>query len=227
MPINIVCTGCKKRFAVSEKFAGQEGPCPQCKTIIQIPALDEQVVVHAPEDAMPKDSKGAAVIAPILREETRFSSTAAIFIGLSVIVTFGLAIFVGRWSGDEGVPTLLQGIAALALAPLVVVAGYSFLRNDEFEPYRGQDLWLRAAACGAAYAFLWGIYAWALYVLEIEEIATYQLVFVMPALVAAGAFVAFASLDLDYSTGLLHYGLYLIITILLRIVAGLPAIAGM
>jgi phage FluMu protein Com len=62
MAISIVCTGCKKRFSVSEKFAGLKGPCPNCKTVIQIPAKGDEVVIHAPEAAGPKDSKGAAVI---------------------------------------------------------------------------------------------------------------------------------------------------------------------
>ena len=227
MPINVVCPGCKKRFSVSEKFAGQEGPCPQCKTVIQIPSLEEQVVVHAPEPSGPTDSKGAVITAPILREESRFSTTAAVLIGGSVLLLFVIAYFAGRSYGEAGVPWYLQGTAAVILAPLLAVAGYSFLRNDELEPYRGQELWIRALACGVAYAFLWGIYAWILWVLEIEQIEPYQLIFVLPPMVLAGAFVAFASLDLDYSTGLLHYGLYLIVTVALRLAAGMPAIAGL
>src|SRR5687767_12012160 len=139
MPISVVCTGCKKRFSVSEKFAGQKGPCPQCKTIIQIPTKADEVVIHAPEGAGPKDSKGGAVIKPILREETRFNPKIAIGIGVAVI-----AIFIAAWvigssypaptkGGPRNVPLFWKAIAALALGPTLAFSAYSFLRNDEFE----------------------------------------------------------------------------------------------
>src|SRR6185436_17408582 len=88
MPISVVCPGCKKRFSVSEKFAGQKGPCPSCKAVIQIPDKAEEVVIHAPEEAGPKDSKGKTVLKPILREETRFDPKIAIGIAVAVIAVF-------------------------------------------------------------------------------------------------------------------------------------------
>jgi hypothetical protein len=222
MPINVVCPGCKKRFSVSEKFAGQQGPCPKCKTVIQIPALEEQVVVHAPEDALPKDSKGRSVVMPVLREESRFSLQFAVLIGFGVLLLFGLAAIVGRSYEQANVPIFLQGLAALALGPALAMAGYSFLRNDELQPYSGPELWLRAGACGVAYAVLWGAYAWIQYMWEIDFDVTW-LVYVVPPLILAGGFVAFASLDLDYLSGLMHYGLYLLVTVLLRLSAGMTA----
>ena len=220
MPINVVCSGCKKRFSVNEKFAGQQGPCPNCKAVITIPALEDQVVVHAPDTAgAVKDSEGKAVIAPVLREEARFSAKIAVGIVVGIIVVFVLAAIMGR-SSAEGVPIVLQGLAALALAPMIVYGGYSFLRNDELEPYSGSELWLRVIACAVAYAFLWGAYAWVQWVLEID-ISVTQLVFVVPPVVLVGGFAAFASLDLDYTSGLIHYSLYLIVTVLLRVTAGM------
>ena len=50
----------------------------------------------------------------------------------------------------------------------------------------------------------------------------WQMVFTIPALVAAGAFASFASLDLDYTSACFHYGLYLLVTVLLRLVMGMP-----
>ena len=60
MPISVVCPSCKARFNVSEKFAGQKGPCPKCKQPIVIPAVQEEVKVHVPEQFQSggKDSKG-------------------------------------------------------------------------------------------------------------------------------------------------------------------------
>ena len=80
MPISVVCPSCKARFSVSEKFAGKKGPCPKCKTVITVPeAVAEEVKIHEPEQFASggKDSKGRAVLKPILREETKLQPTVA------------------------------------------------------------------------------------------------------------------------------------------------------
>jgi len=206
MPINVVCPGCQKRFKVSEKFAGKEGPCPQCKEKIKIPELAEDIVVHAPEDAGPKDSKGRSVSKPILREDTKFSPMIAIAIGVAVIVVIVLAITL-RGNAHP----LILALGALGLAPPIVLGGYSFLRNDELEPYTGKELWIRVASCSAAYAFLWGIYWWFPSAIGLE-LQINAMVFVLPPLVMAGGLAAFASFDLEFSMGMLHYGFYLLLT---------------
>jgi hypothetical protein len=230
MALSVVCPGCKKRFTVSEKFAGQKGPCPQCKTVIEIPKEQAEVVIHAPEAAGPKDSKGTAVLKPILREETRFDAKWAGAIAGAVVVMFIVAWIVGssykpKEKGKKAeIPWVLQAAAALALAPPLALAGYTFLRNDELEPFRGQELIIRVLSCGAVYAALWGIYAlvpWALGMDKSFEL--FQLSYVVPPFVLIGAFAAYASLELDFLTGLMHYGLYLIVTVLLRVVAGMSA----
>lgn len=220
MSINVVCPGCKKRFAVSDKFAGQQGPCPSCKTVITIPDKDDEVVVHTPDDvAAPRDSEGKQILEPIMREEAKFSPKLAVGAAIGVVGVFILAAIIGR-SNEEDVPLFLQGITAVVLAPVIVVAGYSFLRDDELEPFRGMELMMRAGACAVAYAFIWGAYAWVQAVLEIDVTAS-QLVFVAPAALFVGAFAAFASLDLDFLSGMVHYGMYLIVTVLLRWAAGM------
>ena len=37
MAIQVLCSGCGSRFAVSDRFAGKTGPCPKCKKPITIP----------------------------------------------------------------------------------------------------------------------------------------------------------------------------------------------
>lgn len=71
MPIAVICPGCKTTFRVSDKFAGQKGPCPKCKTIIEIPKPAGELRLEEPETAaaVPKDAKGRSILQPIRRQE--------------------------------------------------------------------------------------------------------------------------------------------------------------
>jgi hypothetical protein len=223
MPIQVICPGCHKRFAVSDKFAGQKGPCPHCKTVIQIPEKSEEVVVHAPDDFGPKDAKGTGVLKPIARKEAKFSTTTAILIGVAVITVVVLAFVLRSTKG----PTLywILGSGAVLLGPPLALAGYLFLRNDELEPHRGRSLLVRALICGLAYAALWGLYALGIQlVYDGESLEMYSLLFVAPVFVAIGGGIAFATLDLDYGSGLMHYAFYLVTTIILQMIMGLQLI---
>lgn len=224
MPLTIVCPGCKKRFTVSEKFAGQKGPCPKCKVEITIPAVGDEIVIHAPDSGTLKDSKGRSVSKPILREETKFSPKIAAGIAAAVIVVLILAIILKRGPDDDPIPAIIPILGALLFAPPIVLGGYTFLQNDELEPYAGTDLWIRVASCGAAYAFIWGAF-WFLSS-QLGPFNVTQLVFILPPLVFAGAFAAYASLDLDYMMGLVHYGFYLLVTGGLALFIGIEMFAS-
>ena len=210
VPLTVVCPGCKKRFTVSEKFAGQKGPCPKCKQEITIPALGDEVVVHAPETGTLKDSKGRSVSKPILREETSFSPKIAVGIGAAVLVVLILAVILRRGPDSDPLPAIIPILGAILLAPPLVIGGYTFLRSDELEPYDGMDLLIRGASCSASYAFLWGAY-WFLSA-QLGPFGFTQVAMITPVLVFAGGFAAFASLDLDYLMGLVHYAFYLLVT---------------
>jgi hypothetical protein len=43
-------------------------------------------------------------------------------------------------------------------------------------------------------------------------------VVIVALMIVGGAGVAFVSLDLDFGSGLFHYGLYLLVTVLLRLI---------
>jgi hypothetical protein len=232
MPISVVCPGCKKRFSVSDKFAGQKGPCPQCKTVIQIPSKEEEVVIHAPEGAGPKDSKGTAVLKPILREETRFNPKIAVGIAVGVVVIFIAAWVIGSSykpdpatkNAPHQIPLFWKALAALALAPPLVFSAYTFLRNDEFEPYRGRELWIRVLACGTVYAVLWAVFGYLPSWIGMKKgFEVFELMYVVPPFIAAGAFAAYVSFELEMMMCVLHFVLYLIVTVLLRVTAGMNA----
>lgn len=245
MPIDVTCTGCKARFQVSDKFAGKQGPCPKCKAVIQVPEKSAQVVVHAPEVTGPKDSKGKAVLKPITRKDTRLTPLLLVSLIGSVALVLGGAIalrfmyplpppekptpgVVARKAvkpAERPVPTAFLALGALILAPPLSWAGYSFLRDDELEPLSGKELLTRTMICSATYATLWAIYLLVkmLALGGVSPDATTMLWLVPPFVVAGGA-VGYACFNLTYSVGLVHYGFYLVCTVLLRLVIGLSAL---
>lgn len=223
MPISVLCPSCHSRFQVSEKFAGQTGPCPKCKQPIKIPAKSEEVVIHAPDEFGPKDVTGRAVLKPIEREETSISMVAIVGIIASALACLVLAFFVGRmYSGSpDGVPMVFLAIGAVALGPPLAAGCYGLFRDAELAPYRGGALMVRSLICGLVYAALWGVYWFVKTNVLGGEVEMFHVVFIAPALIAVGGGVPTVSLDLDYTNGMLHYGVYLITTGLLRLLMGL------
>jgi predicted Zn finger-like uncharacterized protein len=220
MPISVVCPSCKARFSVSEKFAGKKGPCPKCKTVITVPdAPAEDVTIHAPEQFAGggKDSKGRPVLKPIARSETKLTPLEIVGIVGAIVVTLAVA-FVLRLVPNK-LPVVIAGLAIIS-GPLVF-AGYTFLRDDELEPYRGRSLLLRAALCALAYALLWAVYT-PLPMYGIISGDPWPWLFVAPVFIAAGAGAAWACLDLDFGSAAMHYCFYVVVTLLLRAALGLP-----
>jgi predicted Zn finger-like uncharacterized protein len=228
MAINITCPGCHTRFKVSDQYAGKEGPCPKCKTKIKIPGKSDEVVIHAPEEYEGlKDSSGQSVLKPISRKEAKLSPQLIIGIVGGVLMLLLVAFIVGRACRQDGVPVFLLGVGAVLLAPALVFGGYTFLRDDELQPHRGMSLWVRVGICSAVYAALWAVYAIVVYsLLPHDNPAVWHLVVIVPAMFLAGAGVANVSLDLEFTSGLFHYGMYLAATVLLRLVMGLHAFGG-
>ena len=229
MPINVTCPKCQKRFKVSDKFAGQKGPCPQCKTVITVPKLEEQVVIHAPEPTGPKDSKGKAVLQPIFREETKFSPVLTVVIIAATLLTLMIALVLRFNIDPTSPPQLILLLGALALGPPLAAAGYTFLRDFELAPFRGMELWIRAAICGGIYALLWGVF-WGLhmYLYQGEPLTMADdmpfLAIVIGGMIGTGGAAGHFTFDLEYLNGVMHYGFYLGVCILLKLVMGLGAI---
>jgi hypothetical protein len=221
MPISVVCPGCKARFNVSDKFAGKKGPCPKCKTVLIVPAPAEEVKIHVPEEYASggKDSKGRAVGKPIPRTETKLQPV--IITAIVAVVLGSLGICLAARGLNDKTALIIVGLACLS--PAVAVAGYSFLREEELEPYRGAELWIRATICGVVYAILWGIY---LYIRPYLPGELYQWLLVAPPIIGVGALAALATFDLDYGSGALHYCFYLLMTLILASAMGLAPLSA-
>ena len=158
MPITVVCPGCLKRFQVGDQFAGKRGPCPNCKTIIDIPK--EQVVIHAPEEFVSggKTVKGRAILKPITRINTDFKTRDMIIGAVCAVVVVAVCAILGR--SDVGLSLATRnmiGILGLLLVTFpLCLFGHQLLREgDDLETLSGSDLYKKTAICGAIFAVCW------------------------------------------------------------------------
>lgn len=209
MSIRVTCTKCHTRFNVSDKFAGKEGPCPKCKTVIRVPDKSEEVVIAAPKASGPLDSTGRPVLKPISRKETILSGVQITLIVAS-IVGFLIAALVLRIMITEPAdfPYWLLGLSAFAIAPALVYVAYAFLRNQELAPFLGQELWVRVMICSAIYALAWLAMPLGQYAFDGNyEIGSYVLAGIV--MFGLGGVTGMFCFDLDYVMGTVHYGLYL------------------
>jgi len=110
MPISVTCPGCKATFNVSDKFAGKQGPCPKCKTVISIPKLDaakpkEEVKIFGPDEGPPgaagapgqKTATGRPTFKPLERQNLKLTPLLGGSVVAAIIVMFALAYFLGTY----------------------------------------------------------------------------------------------------------------------------------
>lgn len=225
MAIRVTCPKCHTRFNVSDKFAGQTGPCPKCKTKIKVPKKTEQVVIAEPEIG-PKDSKGRRILDPIRRKDTKLSSVHITLIACGVVGFLLCALVLNIMVPDKSTISIwILAVSALLIAPPIAYAAYTFLRDQELGSFFGKELWVRVLACGAIYALLWlamplGKFAFS----DSYELGSWVLALVL--MLGIGAGTAMLSLDFSYLTGMLHYGMYLGLCIVGRLLAGIGALPG-
>jgi hypothetical protein len=231
MPINVTCPGCFTKFTVADKFAGQKGPCKKCKTVIEIPKLEDQIVIHAPEhsEAGAKGAGGRHALKTYKRQDTKFQPLVfAVVIG--VVLVMLLVAVVLRGQAEK--PTWLLALAAVVLGPVVAWASYTFLRDDELEGYTGTNLWLRALGAGLVYALTWGIFVflgglWFGDDAIAKGLEIWQMLVLFVPVVAVGTMAAYVAFDLDPGSGFFSWAMFFGVTVLLRLVIGLSAIPGL
>ena len=217
MSILVICPHCSSKFNVSEKFAGRKGPCPKCKGTITVPNPDD-VKIHMPADAGPKDVKGRPVTKPLARKETKLSTVQLVALVGGVLTVIVVAWLLGR-TIDLSAQPLMAGAALLVVSPPIVWLGYELLHNDELEPYRGRSLWIRVSICSVLHAGLWGVFA----LVPADFVANgWAWMGIAPPFLAAGTTASFATLDLDVENSFFHYCFYLLITMVLRWLPGFP-----
>ncbi len=219
MSIQVICPGCHSRFKVSDKFAGRSGACPKCKGKIDVPAADQQVEVHAPEEFSGggRGASGKLALKPIARIETKITPVAIVAIVGSVL---GVGIVTWLAGGILRDQILFRAAGLLLISPPMAIAGYTFLRDDELQPHGGRSLYLRAALCGLGYTVLWGVFGYVADTTLTGEV--WEWIVVAPPFLVIGALCALACFDLDFGSGFFHYSFYLVLTMGLRWAAGMP-----
>ena len=230
MSIVISCPGCKKSFKVDDKFAGKTGPCPNCKIKITVPAKGPEVVVHEPEvfGGGGRSTTGKLVLKPIDRQPLQVRPLTWAIIGGGAVAAVAYALMVRYMAPESGsqrsifdLQSLLSGLGLLLLAPPLAVAAYAFLHNDELEPYRGLELWIRAGICGLVYAILWAGFAYIrIAVFKGETIPMPIWFFLVPPFFVVGSMAGKYALDLETTNGFFHYAFYVAVTVLLGAIAG-------
>jgi hypothetical protein len=227
MPIQVTCPSCLKRFQVSDKFAGKTGPCPNCKKQIKVPDKDEEVVIHEQEDGAPKDRVGTSVLKPLERTETDVTRKGMLITGGAILAAVAFSIGF-RFTG--GAPIWAVVVGAILLAPPLVSAGYSFVRDSELAPYVGEELRNRVLILSAIFSALWLLYAFVPgYVTETDSAAEMSFLafgIIFSIMLVIGAFASVGAFELEFLSGLAHAGLYLIATLVLALISGLTLAGG-
>jgi hypothetical protein len=221
MSILVVCPGCKKSFRFKDQFAGKSGRCSECKAIIHVPKKSEEVKIHGGEqfDRGGRDAAGQLVLKPIARKQVRFEPVVTAAVAGSTVCLLAVTWAAGKMELIQRF-WAVRAIGLLLVSPALVIAAYTFLRDDELEPYRGLPLLIRSAACAAAYAVLWALLAYVLDVVQPGiEIYLWMIIAIPP--LVLGSLAAWLSLDLEPTNGFFHYGFYLLVTMVLGWVGGL------
>jgi hypothetical protein len=138
-----------------------------------------------------------------------------------VLVVLAMALVLRLTAEKPGkIEPVLTILGSILLAPPLAFAGYTFLRDAELEPHRGIDQVLRLIAPAIVYPLLWGVYWMAFAYLNIQP-QLIHMMFVVPAMIGVGTLTAQASLDLEFGPAALHYTMYLVAMVLLRLLMGM------
>ncbi len=210
MAIDVICPGCHKRFQVSEQFAGKKGPCPGCKTIIEIPKLEDVVVIHEKQTTR---GGAPAKLDSIKRTKTTankfelFASLVSLTLGLAVAIAGTFVI-----PDDSNAPgILISGLAGSFFGIGTSLLGYIVLRNPELEIVNDRKTILKVAGIGLLYAVLWRIQ-----VMITNETLTLEDGLILPgvlvlaiALTVVASFLSMLLLEFEFAQGLIHTSLFI------------------
>ena len=116
MTIKVVCTGCSRELDVPESFAGKQGKCPYCMTVLNIPDLEAECNSMERQAEMPSKPQETEKAKPFIRAN---SLNIRAFLTIpTILLALGLASFA----------------TALVMFGLTVRAGFRFPAVSYNEP---------------------------------------------------------------------------------------------
>ena len=222
MPLHVICPGCLKQFQVGERFAGMQGPCPSCRTIIPIPK--ESVKIQGNDDvesgwAGSKTEKKQRILArPLPRLDLEWDPARAKYYVIAVFGVLVLAFLVGAVPMYAAVRSLLAALGLCLVAFPLTLFGYQALRDrEQIFAFTGKELYYRAGIVAAGYVILWLGFEYCL-------VATRADIFVSCLYLAAFAVLAVLLthplLLMKMPDALLHFCLFGFSVVLLRFLVG-------
>ena len=126
-------------------------------------------------------------------------------------------------SNAAGIPPGSSASARSCSLLRLALGGYTFLRDDELEPYRGLSLLHPGHVCGAVYAALWGAYAWLPgLAFNLQRLELFHLLLIVPPLAAVGPLPPSIRWISNSRTAMIHFALYVLVTAALGLIIGVP-----
>jgi hypothetical protein len=217
MPLHVICPGCLKRFQVNVRFAGRQGPCPNCGTILTVPA--ESVKLHDTDTTEPdKTKKQNRRSRPIPHIDLAFDPIQAKYYALAVFGVLLLAFLLGCIPMYAAFRSFL-GIVGLCLVAFpLTLFGYQTIRDqDQIFFLTGEELYRRAGIVAAGYVILW---------LGLECFLSATQAFGIVSGLYAAVFAALATLlvhpllEMEMRIAFLHYCVFGFAVVLLRFLMG-------
>ncbi|MDR1052619.1 MAG: hypothetical protein LBL39_00430 [Planctomycetaceae bacterium] len=223
MSIQVVCPGCMKRLKVSDKFAGMKGPCPLCKTIINIPAAS--VKIHGTDETGKgqgvggKNATGQPSVNPISRIDFGFDVKEAqkyVFMILGVFLFAFLAGFII----PRGLISNILGVIGLCVVAFPIsILGYHLLRNrDELFVITGMDLYKTTGAGAFVYVFVWVMFEIFLWYMSADNVFVWVY---FAAFAVFAMLLGHAILDVTFGNSALHFLIFSFAVIILRGISGI------
>mgnify|MGYP001212443752 CR=1 FL=1 len=224
MAIDVICSGCLKRFQVSDQFAGRSGPCPGCKTIITIPTLEDQVIIEEPEHK--PGSPGAHTKIDGITRRAGFFQRFEIITLCTLFATAAVVALLTRTLQSESGGVLTFTTGTLFGLGLVVVSlasnllGYGVLKDSEIESFDRRTAIIRSAITAAIYCFIALAFVVATLLLDHhDDSRTLILAIVGVACFAIASFAPMVLYEMELIQGALHVAVMIFMSTLFCLLA--------
>ena len=217
MSLHVICSGCLKRFQVGERFAGMQGPCPNCGTVIVIPK--ESVKLHGTEDTGPEQKKQQRrVIRTIPRFDLEFDPVQAKYYVSGVFGVLLVTFLLGCMPMYAFFRSLLGTLGLCLIAFPLALFGYQALRDrEQIFAFTGEELYRRAGITAAGYVILWFGFEYCLAATQADGLIAW---FYLAAFATLATLLAHPILEMKMPDAFLHYWLFGFSVVLLRFLIG-------